>query len=47
MKKFIALLIITIGLFISSCEEPPPPIPDCQQYDYGWVIAKNATGYNG
>lgn len=47
MKKLLALLVLVAGLFIYSCEEPPPPVPDCEQYGYGWVTAKNNTGYSG
>jgi hypothetical protein len=45
MKKLLALLIVVAGLFIYSCEEPPPPIPDCERYGYGDVIVRNQTGY--
>jgi hypothetical protein len=28
-----------------SCEEPPPPVPDCELNGYGEVTVKNNTGY--
>ena len=43
-KIFVALVFIS-ALIISSCEEPPPPIPDCEKYGYGEVTVKNNTGY--
>jgi hypothetical protein len=47
MKKFLSFLgIFFLGLmFFFSCEEPPPPIPDCEREGYGWLIIENATGY--
>lgn len=39
MKKIISILVITLGLFISSCEVEPPT-PDCELYGYGEVTVK-------
>lgn len=41
----IALIVGASSLF-NSCEEPPPPVPDCEKYGYGEVTIKNQTGYN-
>lgn len=42
MKKIVTLLILAIGLFVSSCEVEPPT-PDCELYDYGEVTVVNKT----
>ena len=50
MKKILlkfALAFTLIGMLITfSCEEPEPPIPDCEKYGYGNVTVVNKTGYS-
>lgn len=45
LLKFAAVLAIFGSAIMFSCEEPPPPIPDCEKYGYGEVTVKNSTGY--
>jgi len=45
LLKFAAVLVIFGSAIMFSCEEPPPPIPDCEKYGYGEVTVKNNTGY--
>lgn len=46
MKKIVGILLIFVGLFIASCEEPEPPMPDCEKYNTGSVVVYNMTGYS-
>lgn len=48
MKKILGILTIFVFSLINftSCEDPPPPVPDCEKYGYGDVVVKNATGYS-
>jgi len=44
MKRLLGLLLV-VGLLVIGCEDPPPPVPYCEQNNIGTVTVKNETGY--
>lgn len=46
LRTFLLPFIFIFGLLFHSCEEPPPPVPDCEKYGYGDVTIKNGTGFS-
>ena len=51
MKKISVLstifaLFIGLTFFLTSCEPPEPPRPQCEIDNVGTVTVKNSTGYN-
>ena len=40
------MLFALMGIMLVSCEEPAPPVPDCERLGEGTVKVKNTTGYS-
>ena len=43
---FILFVTFAVCVLIPSCHDDPP-LPDCELYNYGWVLVENETGYDG
>ena len=52
LLRRIAAALFVLALFcgmlftLTSCEPPPPPIPECEKYHEGTVTVENSTGYS-